>query len=244
MPPRRDPTEDITLTALNEAHIAAAKDNAQRFDALSAHIAAQAEQTNLILAALNKSDAKPKQSPSTFDPQPRPPKLFLPTFDGTNPLDWLFQAEQYFLYYKILPTDRLNLVSFSLSGDALSWFQYLTNNNLLTTWVEFTRLLQLRFGPSSYDNHMAALFKLRQTTTVIAYVTEFERLSNCIVGLTTEALLNCFLSGLRKDIHQELTILRPTSLHQAIGLARLIEDKLNDQRFRFRPTPHIVPHHL
>ena len=121
------------------------------------------------------------------------------------------------------------MVAFYLSGDALSWHKYLYNNNLLTTWEAFTRALETRFGPSSYDNHQAALFKLKQTSTVTAYQTEFERLSNCVIGLPPEALLNCFLSGLRQDIQQELSILRPHTITHAIGLAKLIEDKSNAQ---------------
>nr|GEX96188.1 transposon Ty3-G Gag-Pol polyprotein [Tanacetum cinerariifolium] len=121
------------------------------------------------------------------------------------------------------------MVAFYLSGDALSWHKYLYNNNLLTTWEAFTRALETRFGPSSYDNHQATLFKLKQTSTVTAYQTEFERLSNCVVGLPPEALLNCFISGLRQDIQQELSILRPHTITQAIGLAKLIADKSNDQ---------------
>ncbi|GJW57149.1 transposon ty3-G gag-pol polyprotein [Tanacetum coccineum] len=109
------------------------------------------------------------------------------------------------------------------------WYKYLFNNRLLTTWEAFTRALETRFGPSTYDNHQAALFKLQQTSTVTAYQTEFERLSNCVVGLPPEALLNCFVSGLRQDIQQELAILRPHTITQAIGLAKLIEDKTNDQ---------------
>lgn len=128
------------------------------------------------------------------------------------------------------------MVAFHLSSDALSWYKYMFNNNLLTTWDAFTKALETRFGPSSYDNHQATLFKLRLTTTVIAYQTEFERLSNCIVRLPNDALFNCFLSGLRSDIFQELAIIHPTTITEAIGLAKLIEDKNNDNRFRTRFT--------
>lgn len=102
------------------------------------------------------------------------------------------------------------MIAFHLLGDALSWYKYLFNNNLLTTWDEFTKALETRFGPSSYDNHQATLFKLFQTTTVTAYQTEFERLGNRITGLPNDALLNCFLYGLQSNISQELAIIRPT----------------------------------
>ncbi|GJX65230.1 retrotransposon gag protein [Tanacetum coccineum] len=175
-------------------------------------------------------------TPPTYGLDICPLKITLPTFNGSNTLDWLFQADQYFTFYNIEPPHRLAMISFHLFGDALSWYKYLYNNRLLTTWESFTRDLETRFGPSSYDNNQAALFKLRQTTTVSAYQTEFERLSNYVIGLPPEALLNCFISGLCLDIQQELAILRPYTITQAIGLAKLIEDKTNEQKFRPRYT--------
>nr|GEV19578.1 Ty3/gypsy retrotransposon protein [Tanacetum cinerariifolium] len=120
--------------------------------------------------------------------------------------------------------------------DALSWYKHLANNNLLGTWAKFSRALELRFGPSTYENHQATLFKLKQTSTVPAYQTEFERISNCVTGLLPEALLNCFLSGLLADIQNAIAIHHPTSLHQAYGLAKLIEDKINLAKPRFPTT--------
>ncbi|GJT68017.1 ty3-gypsy retrotransposon protein [Tanacetum coccineum] len=134
----------------------------------------------------------------------------LPKFDGTSPLDWLFQADQYFTFYNIPLEQRVALASFHFQGDALSWYKYMHNNQLLGDWATFTRALELRFGPSLFENHQATLFKLKQTGSVAAYQTEFERLSNCVVGLPTTALLSCFISGLRSDIQQEIAVSNPT----------------------------------
>ncbi|KAJ0917862.1 putative retrotransposon gag domain-containing protein [Helianthus annuus] len=166
-------------------------------------------------------------TPPDHHNNPRPPKILLPTFDGSNPLDWIFQAKNYFSYYRIPDTYKLQLTVFHFTGEALSWYKYLANNKLLGTWPEFSRALELRFGPSDYENHKAALFKLKQTTSVVAYQAEFERLCNCITSLPTEALLNCYLSSLKPDILAELSILKPTSLHQAYGLSKRVEDKLS-----------------
>ncbi|KAL4590213.1 hypothetical protein LXL04_003139 [Taraxacum kok-saghyz] len=105
----------------------------------------------------------------------------------------------------------------------------MSNNNLLGTWAEFTRALETRFGPSTYENHQATLFKLRQISTVAAYQSEFEKISNCVVGLPPNALRDCFISGLRADIQAELALHGPQTLHQTYGLAKLIEDKLRAQ---------------
>nr|GEV99053.1 ankyrin repeat-containing protein [Tanacetum cinerariifolium] len=105
------------------------------------------------------------------------------------------------------------------------------------TIPEFIRALETRFGPSTYENHQATLFKLRQTSTVALYQTEFERISNCVTGLSNEALWNFFISGLRSEIQSEMALHNPTTLHQTYGLAKVIEDKLSSNRSRFNQSP-------
>ena len=73
---------------------------------------------------------------------------------------------------------------------ALSWYNYI-RNHFLTTWDAFTCALETQFGPSTYDSHQAVLFKLCQTTTVSAYQTEFESLSNCVIVLPPDPFFNC-----------------------------------------------------
>lgn len=61
------------------------------------------------------------------------------------------------------------------------------------------------------------------------------RLSNRVNGLSFVSLLNCFLSGLHKEIQHEFTILKPSSLTQAIDLAKIVEAKINASRSMFPP---------
>ncbi|KAL0444650.1 UNVERIFIED_CONTAM: hypothetical protein Slati_2187700 [Sesamum latifolium] len=105
----------------------------------------------------------------------------------------------------------------------LPWY---LDNGLLSSWDAFLHALELRFGPSSYENHRQALFKVRQTGSLQDYQLEFECLCNRVVGLSRDSILDCFLSRLRLNIQKELAILHPTSISQAIGLARLIDSKL------------------
>lgn len=112
-----------------------------------------------------------------------------------------------------------------MQGPVLGWYKWLHDSHRLTTWEAFLRALELQFGPSTFTNHQAALFKLRQTNSVMQYRLQFESLSNRVVGLPTEALLNCFISGLKDEIQWELEVLQPHSLSHAIGLAKLLEAK-------------------
>ncbi|XP_058755573.1 uncharacterized protein LOC131628770 [Vicia villosa] len=152
---------------------------------------------------------------------------------GGSTSEWLFQADQFFSFYNLPPENRLSLISFYMKGDALGWFKWMHQNHLLTDWISFTRALELRFGPSTFENHQAELFKLKQTGSVMEYQTKFEQLGNQVVGLPPLAILNCFISGLNTEIQHELAIQKPTSISQAIGLAKLIESKLNESKQKF-----------
>ncbi|CAI8605720.1 unnamed protein product [Vicia faba] len=106
--------------------------------------------------------------------------------------------------------------------------------------------LELRFVPSTYANYQAELFKLKQTGSFVEYQAAFEKLGNQVVGLSHEAILNCFISGLAPAIQNEIVIHKPVSISQAIGLAKLIESKIQDSKPKFQifspmfslPNPH------
>jgi hypothetical protein len=148
-------------------------------------------------------------------------------------LDWLFQSEQFFSFYNIPLENRLSMVSFYMKGEALGWYKWMSLNNQLTDWNSFSRDLELRFGPFTYENHQAQLFKLRQHGTVAEYQANFEKISNRVYGLPHDAILNCFISGLQPEIRSELAIQRPYNISQAIGLAKLIEAKIKDSKPKY-----------
>lgn len=124
----------------------------------------------------------------------------------------------------------MTYVPFVMQGEALGWFKWMTGNQQISTWNAFTRALELRFGPSSFDNHQASLFKLRQLGSVVEYQHQFETLSNRVIGMPSDMLLNCFISGLKHEIQRELAIIKPHSLSHAIGLAKLLEAKFLDSK--------------
>ncbi|GKB20454.1 ty3-gypsy retrotransposon protein [Tanacetum coccineum] len=183
-------------------------------------------QDNTMLYPPGTVPTRPPGNAMQHPMQPRTPKITLPLFDGSNPLDWIFQADNFFDYYHTPVANRTAYSVFYFTGEALSWYKHLAMNGMLGTWETFTRELEIRFGPSSYENHEATLFKLKQTTTVSLYQTEFERLSNRVNGLSGQTLKNIFISGLKKEIQNEIALLKPISLHQAYGQARLLEEKL------------------
>jgi hypothetical protein len=55
-----------------------------------------------------------------------------------------------------------------------------------------TQVLLERFGPSSYDDPMEALFKLKQIIIVDDYKKIFEALSNRVKGVDDHNRVSCF----------------------------------------------------
>ena len=98
------------------------------------------------------------------------------------------------------------------------------------TWEEFTKAILLRFGPTDYEDPSEALTRLKQTSTVTTYQEAFEKLSHRVDGLPEPFLKGCFIAGLREEIRLDVKIKKPRSLAEAIGVARLVEERNTLQR--------------
>jgi len=60
------------------------------------------------------------------------PKCTLSSFDGSNPHNWIFQADRSFTYYSMPEDQHVELVSFHMQGKALTWIQWMHRNKQLT----------------------------------------------------------------------------------------------------------------
>jgi len=107
----------------------------------------------------------------------------------------------------------------------LAWFQWMYDNNLISTWQNFLHALKVHFAPSHYEDLKGALFKLCQTSTMRKYQNQFESLANRIVGQAHPFLLSCFISGLKPEIQREVHAFQLILLSQAVSLAKLQEEK-------------------
>lgn len=124
-------------------------------------------------------------------------KLDFPRFDVSDPLQWIFRAEQFFKFYEILDPFHLKFVAVHMEGPVISWFQMLQRSSSLTGWTSLVQAMESAYGPSVFDCLRYALFKLQQQHTVYDYCTAFTTLANRVDGLSQSDLLNCFISGLK-----------------------------------------------
>ena len=104
---------------------------------------------------------------------------------------------------------QVQLASFHLEGIALQWHRWLAKFRGPLTWDEFTNLIQLRFGPTDYEDPSEALTRLKQTIIIAAYQEGFERLSHRVDNLPEKFLIGCFIAALGDDIHIDVKIKQP-----------------------------------
>ena len=86
----------------------------------------------------------------------------------------------------------------------------MTRENSFKTWIAFTRTLETEFGPSPYECPRSQLFKLTQIGSVQSYYVQFTSLANRVQGITQEALLDCFVGGLKPNIRMDVIAKSPT----------------------------------
>ena len=174
--------------------------------------------------------ANPEQRGMQF----RAIKIDFLKFDGDNPIGWVYKANHYFALYPMPDGQKIWMASLYMEGIALIWFQGAEETGLFVSWNAFVDALQLRFGNSSYDDPMEALKRLKQTSTVTVYKTQFEEISNRLTRLSEDYKLSLFLSGLRDEIRLPVRMLHPQSLNSAFGLAKMQEEYIHSIRGNFR----------
>lgn len=61
------------------------------------------------------------------------PKLEHVMFDGSNPLERLFQTDQFCNFYQFFPENILSMMSFYMKAEALCWFKWM--NKIINYWI-------------------------------------------------------------------------------------------------------------
>ncbi|KAL5133890.1 Retrovirus-related Pol polyprotein from transposon TNT 1-94 [Glycine soja] len=110
-------------------------------------------------------------------------KLDMPHFDGFDPLGWIFKINQFFEYHNTPDHERLTIASFYTDDRALAWFQWIANNDQLTSRPIFLHALQTYFLPSQYEKSsvankvylMGRLFNLKmgEGNSITDHINEF-----------------------------------------------------------------------
>jgi len=159
----------INMSRVLEMLEADRKDNKARFESLEV----------MVESLLKQNSGSGKNHNLPHPPfQVSNVKLNFPCFNGSEVLQWIFKAEQFFDYYNTPYPQRLKIATIHMEKELVPWFQMTNRATLFQSWIEFTHALVLEFGLSPYECTRSLLFKLSQLGFVHDYYTQFTALVN------------------------------------------------------------------
>jgi hypothetical protein len=118
------------------------------------------------------------------------------------------------------------LAAFYMTGDAAQWYALVERNHGTPDWAAFVKLVNQRFGPPLHDNMLGELIQLKRETTVADYQSRFLTLVNRCTGLTEKQQIDIFTAGLRNPLKTDVELEQPTTLDDAMALARAYESRM------------------
>lgn len=86
-----------------------------------------------------------------------------------------------------------------------------------------------------------ALSRMTRKGSLRDYYQEFERLGNRVQGWTQKAMVGTFMGSLKPEIFESIRMFKPTTLKEAISLARMKDEQLLHQRRFTRPMSNAKP---
>ena len=121
----------------------------------------------------------------------------------------------------------MSTIMLYLDGPGLDWFMWTEKNDKICTWQEFRSKLDERWN--SFDPELAQekLIDIKQSSTIMSYRTEFEKLSSQILDLEPKFLERVFLKGLTPAIRSHVDVLKIKGLAALMDAALKIEKQLH-----------------
>lgn len=163
-------------------------------------------------------------------------KIDFPIFNGGDPRGWILKAEKYFKYYQIPDTEKVEIASMHLEGDALDLYSWLSDDQSMTFWEELVQAFTKNFGPAEFQNPDEYLCSIKQTASVQEYRQEFAKRSSRVSNWPDHCLLGVFLNGLKEELKADVRIHKPRTVYNAMSLALEFESKSNQHRPGKSPT--------
>ena len=120
----------------------------------------------------------------------------------------------------------MSTIMLYLDGPGLDWFMWTEKNDKIRTWQEFRSKLDERWNSFDPELALEKLMDIKQSSTIMSYRTEFEKLSSQIPDLEPKFLERVFLKGLTPAIRSHVDVLKIKGLAALMDAALKIEKQL------------------
>jgi hypothetical protein len=135
-------------------------------------------------------------------------------FDGDDVRIWLDNCESYFDMYQILEGPKINATSMHLKGKAIQIGVF--------DWRQFRAAVLNEFDGTSHADKMLELLTLTQTSSVVEYKAQFEKLAYYIKlfdkAISEMFLVTQFVLGLKPEIRNGVELQFPQTVCNTLNL--------------------------
>ncbi|KAJ1702741.1 hypothetical protein LUZ63_002520 [Rhynchospora breviuscula] len=171
------------------------------------------------------------------------PRTDFPSFDGTDPADWLMKSYYYFDVYQIPAELRTRMAVLSFTGEASAWYRHFRLGMENPPWDIFVEEVFARFTENAAQELIGEFKRVHQLGRVADYIKHFDGLRGKLMHerpyLPNDFYVSAFIEGLKEDIRPLVTMFNPKSLNEAYKYARQTEQFQEGQarKLRFNPKP-------
>jgi hypothetical protein len=133
-------------------------------------------------------------------------KLTIPSFDGSSKCTakaWVQKLDTYYKLNQMTESEAISFATLHLEGEAHEWWYHglvTLGHSCFTSYREFTKRLMDRFDKRDLEIHFRDLAQLRQTGTVEAFITEFQRVAVAVTDISEPRLIMLFTEGLTEPL--------------------------------------------
>jgi hypothetical protein len=188
------------------------------------------DMNDLINALAQLTQALGQQQQQQQNPPATTPKISvqIPPFKGEskeNVVAWLLQAQNVLRTKGIMDeATQVNYATTRLKDAALHWYlnKVVGNNNTppYITWTTFATAVRTAFQPPNFQQYLRQQLKrLRQTSTVQEYTSQFQNLVGQIEGMGELDQVTYYIDGLKPSTKMEVAYQAPDTLEGAIARA-------------------------
>lgn len=131
---------------------------------------------------------------------------------------------------------RTRFAVLNFKGATATWLQTIQRCGRIHDWDQLCNLVLAKFDKDQYQIILHQLDSLKQTTSILEYQTEFEKLAHGVLlynsAIDDTFFMTRFVGGLREDIRSPILLHRPKDVDTASALALIQEQELENMSGR------------
>ena len=128
----------------------------------------------------------------------------------------------------------IKLATLHLDREAHEWWYHglvTLGHNTITSYSDFTQRLMERFDKRDTKTHFRELAQLKQTGSVEAFISEFQRVVVMLTDVFESRLVMLFTEDLTKPLRGWVKAYKTSTLQDAISRTRDLQDSVPKSRF-------------